>query len=221
VTRHRTRLIALTVAAALLAAACGSDGDDGTDAETEAAVETETTAADTTTTTDPATAPDTLAAPTVIPTAAIDVDSIGFIVDGEAADVFDRCSLYSAEEITGLLGELWAFDPGEPSQSTGCSWSSGSGTNLGYVLVVMGRVGPEFDARMGDSAATAILGEEEIGDEFYEITGSTYGPGVAFRQGDIGVQIHVIWGTQNLESRLAVERESELRVAENLSRRLP
>ena len=216
---HRRRLLAFVIAAALLAAACG--GDDAEEQladESDTAADTSAPSGETTPTPD---APDALPDPTLVPLGEIDVSGLGPIVDGEANDNFDRCSIFTARDLSGLLGEMWEFGDGEPRETIACAWQSGEGEELGFVLVAMGAADAEFDPRMGDSAAGFIVGDVDIGDQFYEITGSTYGPGVAFRQGNVGAQIHVIWGTPNTESRVAVEREAELRIAENLSFRLP
>jgi hypothetical protein len=216
---QRPRLAALTIALtiALVAAACG--GDSGSDDEADDTSASET-AADAPATPTPD-APDTLPPPTDVPVDEIDVSGLGPVVDGQADDDFDRCSVFTAETLSGLLGEMWEFAPGTPKETIACTWQAGEGEDLGFVLIAMGQADAEFDARMGDSAAGAVAGAVDIGDEFYDVTGSTYGPGVAFTQDDVGVLVHVIWGTPNTTSRVAVEREAELRIADNLSFRLP
>jgi hypothetical protein len=211
------RLLIVIAAVALLGSACG--GDDAEDQLADSAT-TETPAVEAATPTPEA--PDSLPVPTLVPLDEIDIAGLGPVIDGEADDEFNRCSLFTPENLSGLLGEMWSFGEGQHPSTIACSWSDGEGEDLGFVLIAMGAIEGEFDPRLGDSAAGSVpVPEIEIGDEFFDITGSTYGPGVAFRQGDVGVQIHVIWGTPNTTSRIAVEREAEIRIAENLSFRLP
>lgn len=216
-TRPRLAVLTIALTMALIAAACG--GDDDNDDQPAASADTEV--ADEAPATPTPEAPDSLPDPTIVPDDDIDVSGLGPVVDGEADDDFDRCSVYTAETLSGLLGELWAFEEGTPKETIACTWTSGEGEELGFVLVAMGAVGDEFDPRFGDSAATAVESEVAIGDVSYDIIGSTYGPGVAFQQGDVGALVHVVWGTPNTVSRVAVEREAELRVAANLAARLP
>lgn len=212
-----SRVLVVTLALTLTALACG--GDDAEDQLGGDEAQDSTASEETTPTPD---APDTLPDPALVPLDEIDTAGLGEVVDGQADDEFDRCSIFTPESLSGLLGDMWEFGQGESKETIGCAWQSGEGEDLGFVLVAMGAVGAEFDSRMGDSAATGIpLEGVEIGDEFYEIVGSTYGPGVAFSQGDVGVQVHVIWGTPNTTSRIALEEEAEIRIAENLSFRLP
>jgi hypothetical protein len=213
---HILRAVSLALVVALLTAACagGDDGPSESAADAESAVSADSTAAVT------PDAADSLPDSTAEPLGVIDVGDLAVILDGEANDDFDRCSVFTGDELAGLLGDMWPLGAAEQRGSTGCSWTVGSGESLGYVLVTVAAAGGEFDPRLGDSAAAPVAGDEDVGDEYYEITGSTFGPGVAFRQGDTGVQVHVIWGTADTDSRIAVEREAELRVADNIDSRL-
>jgi hypothetical protein len=206
----------LVLVVVLIAGACagGDDNASETAADVEAGATVNSTAAA------PPAAPEFLPDSTAKPVGVIEVGDISVIVDGEANDDFDRCSVFAGDELAGLLGDMWPLGAGAQRESTGCSWTVGSGENLGYVLVVLAAAGDEFDPRLGDSAAAPVPGDAAVGDDYYEITGSTFGPGVAFRQGDVGVQVHVVWGTPDPDARIAVEREAELRIADNISSRL-
>ena len=218
------------VAVLLLVAACGGGGDDETDATTPTA--STVTAAPTTTTPETTTTIDPLWLP-------IDASQLAPIeISGDdygVADSFNRCDIYAPDLLNSLLERRFSlvfdgagYDPGFSGNSGACIWDTASASvTLASVVLRLAALPPEAisgeeraDPAMGDSAV--VLGDIwrdycHWADPVWEMTGSTDGPGVAFRVGNIIAQINVVPFD---EAGTIDQQSAELVLAQNISRRL-
>ena len=218
------------VAVLLLVAACGGGGDD--DAEATTTTSSTATAAPTTTVTETTTTLDPLWLP-------IDASQLApmEIAEGDfaVADSFNRCDIYAPDLLNRLLKRRFSmvfdgagYDPGFSGNSGACIWdtASSSATSASVVLR-LSSLSPEAisgeeraDAAMGDSAV--VLGDIwrqycSWADPVWEMTGSTDGPGVAFRVGNTIAQVNIV----PFDEADAMDQQSaELVLAQNISRRI-
>ena len=219
------------IAVLLLVAACGGGGDDETDATITTTssvpiVETTTTLPETTTTIDPLWLP-------------IDASQLAPIEisrgDYAVADSFNRCDIYAPELLNRLLERRFSlvfdgagYDPGFSGNSGACIWDTASTSATAASIVLrLAALPPEAingeeraDPAMGDSAV--VLGDIwrdycHWADPVWEMTGSTDGPGVAFRVGNIIAQVNVVPFD---EAGTIDQQSAELVLAQNISRRL-
>jgi ABC-type glycerol-3-phosphate transport system substrate-binding protein len=209
--RSRLVLLAAIIATALVAAACGG-GDDGPSLPDDFDLAT-----------------DGLPAASSPPDRVIDTTRLGpFDIAGNVNDGFNRCSLYSPAELTELLAGAWELTVTR-DDGAACVWKNAEGADvLEYLRVAVVAARPSevggFDPTLGDDASdlnAAVESALEIGDETFEVPTGTYGSGIAFRKGDVAVQIHAIWGVDDFDAQQRVERQIEFRVAENIASRLP
>ena len=216
------------VAVLLLVAACGGGGDDEVDATTTSI----TTAAPTTTIPETTTTIDPLWLP-------IDASKLAPIEisggDYAVADSFNRCDIYAPDLLNRLLERRFSlvfdgagYDPGFSGNSGTCIWDTASASvTPASVVLRLAALPPEAisgeeraDPAMGDSAV--VLGDIwrdycHWADPVWEMTGSTDGPGVAFRVGNIIAQINVVPFD---EAGTIDQQSAELVLAQNISRRL-
>lgn len=218
------------VAVLLLVAACGGGGDDETDATTTTA--STATAAPTTTTPETTTTID----PLWLPIDASQLAPIEISVDDfSVADSFNRCDIYAPDLLNRLLERRFSlvfdgagYDPGFSGNSGACIWDTASASvTPASVVLRLAALPPEAisgeeraDPAMGDSAV--VLGDIwrdycHWADPVWEMTGSTDGPGVAFRVGNIIAQINVVPFD---EAGTIDQQSAELVLAQNISRRL-
>ena len=218
------------IAILLLTATCGGGGDDEADASTTTASSVPaaptTTVPETTTTIDPL-------------WVAIDASQMEpmEILEGDfaVADSFNRCDIYPPEQLTRLLERRFSmvfdaagYDPGFSSNSGACIWDTAStSATSASVVLRLAALSPEAisgeeraDPAMGDSAA--VLGDIwrqycSWADPVWEMTGSTDGPGVAFRVGNAIAQVNVV---PFEEADTTDQQTAELVLAQNISRRL-
>ena len=221
--------------ALLFAAACGGGEDEAvsttTTTTTSAASTVITTIPETTTTIDLLWLP--IDGATLAP---IEISEGDFAV----ADSFNRCDIYPPEQLTRLLERRFklnfsqtGYDPGLSGNSGACIWDTSPGStspddavSASVVLrlaalpraVISGE--ERADPAMGDSAA--VLGDIwrlycTWADPVWEMLGSTDGPGVAFRVGNVIAQINVV----PLDEVAQLDQQSaELVIAQQISRRL-
>ena len=218
------------IAVLLLTAACGSGGGDEAEVTTTAST---TPAASTTT------IPQTT---TTIDPLWVEIDASQMepmeILEGDfaVADSFNRCDIYAPEVLTRLLERRFSlvfdgagYDPGFSGNSGACIWDTAptSATSASVVLR-LAALSPEAisgeeraDPAMGDSAV--VLGDIwrrdycHWADPVWEMTGSTDGPGVAFRVGNVIAQVNVV----PFDEADAIDQlTAELVLAQNISRRL-
>lgn len=211
-TPRRYRWLAgLVLVAVGLAGACGGDGDGSALPEDFDLVA------------------DGLPEPVAVTERAIDTTRLGGLdIAGNVNDGFDRCGIYSLEELGDLLGGAWQLTDVR-TDGVACVWRNGEDAEvLEYVRIAIAEAQPTeiggFDPRLGDDASdleTVLESDLAIGDETYEVPTGTYGPGLAFRKGDTAVQVHAVWGVDDVEAGADVEHQIERRVAENLASRLP
>ena len=218
------------VAVLLLVAACGGGGDDEVDATTTTASTVTsaptTTIPETTTTIDPLWLP--IDASKLAP---IEISEGDFAV----ADSFNRCDIYAPDLLNRLLERRFSlvfdgagYDPGFSGNSGACIWDTASASvTTASVVLRLAALPPEAisgeeraDPDMGDSAV--VLGDIwrdycHWADPVWEMTGSTDGPGVAFRVGNIIAQINVVPFD---EAGTIDQQSAELVLAQNISRRL-
>lgn len=217
------------IAVLLLAAACGGGGDDEANATTTSSVpivETTTTIPETTTTIDPLWLP--IDASHLAP---IEISADDFSV----ADSFNRCDIYAPDLLNRLLERRFSlvfdgagYDPGFSGNSGACIWDTASASVTPASIVLRLAVLPpeaisgekRADPAMGDSAV--VLGDIwrdycHWADPVWEMTGSTDGPGVAFRVGNIIAQVNVVPFD---EAGTIDQQSAELVLAQNISRRL-
>ena len=223
------RFAAAITVVVLFTAACGGGGGDEaevtTTASTTAAAPT-TTILQTTTTKDPLW---------------VEIDASKMkpmeILEGDfaVADSFNRCDIYAPEVLTRLLERKFSlvfdgagYDPGFSGNSGACIWDTAStSATSASVVLRLAALSPEAisgeeraDPAMGDSAA--VLGDIwrqycSWADPVWEMTGSTDGPGVAFRVGNAIAQINVVPFD---EADTIDQLTAELVLAQNISRRL-
>lgn len=207
----RPRLVLLAAIIALVAAACGGGDDDGSLPD------------------DFDLATDGLPEASSVPDEAIDTTRLGpFDIAGNVNDGFDRCALYNPADLTELFAGAWELAV-ERVDGAACVWRNAEGADvLEYLRVAVVEARPSaiggFDPTLGDDASdlnTAVESALEIGDETFEVPTGTYGSGIAFRKGDVAVQVHAIWGVDDFDAQARVERQIEFRVAENIASRLP
>lgn len=224
------RFAAAIAVVVLFTATCGGGGDDDADASTTTASTTAaaptTTILQTTTTIDPLWNP-------------IDASKMKpmEILEGDfaVADSFNRCDIYAPEVLTRLLERRFSlvfdgagYDPGFSGNSGACIWDTAStSATAASVVLRLAALSPEAisgeeraDPAMGDSAA--VLGDIwrqycSWADPVWEMTGSTDGPGVAFRVGNAIAQINVVPFD---EADSIDQLTAELVLAQNISRRL-
>ena len=218
------------VAVLLLVAACGGGGDDEVDATTTTAstvtAAPSTTVPETTTTIDPLWLP--IDASKLAP---IEISGDDFSV----ADSFNRCDIYAPDLLNRLLERRFSlvfdgagYDPGFSGNSGACIWDTASASvTTASVVLRLAALPPEAisgeeraDPAMGDSAV--VLGDIwrdycHFADPVWEMTGSTDGPGVAFRVGNIIAQVNVVPFD---EAGTIDQQSAELVLAQNISRRL-
>lgn len=211
--RPRLILLAAVTAIALVAAACGGGDDDAGPSLPD----------------DFDLAADGLPEPTSVPDEAIDTTLLGpFDIAGNVNDGFDRCGLYNPADLSELLAGAWELTV-ERVDGAACVWRNAEGAEvLEYLRVAVVEARPSeiggFDPTLGDDASdlnTAVESALEIGDETFEVPTGTYGSGIAFRKGDVAVQVHAIWGVDDFDAQARIERQIEFRVAENIASRLP
>lgn len=218
------------VAVLLLVAACGGGGDDEVDATTPTAstvtAAPSTTVPETTTTIDPLWLP-------------IDASQLAPIEisggDYAVADSFNRCDIYAPDLLNRLLERRFSlvfdgagYDPGFSGNSGACIWDTApASVTTASVVLRLAALPPEAisgeeraDPDMGDSAV--VLGDIwrdycHWADPVWEMTGSTDGPGVAFRVGNIIAQVNVVPFD---EAGTIDQQSAELVLAQNISRRL-
>ena len=215
----------------LLTATCGGGGDDEADASTTTA--SSVPAAPTTTTPETTTTIDPL-------WVAIDASQMEpmEILEGDfaVADSFNRCDIYPPEQLTRLLERRFSmvfdaagYDPGFSGNSGACIWDTAStSATSASVVLRLAALSPEAisgeeraDPAMGDSAV--VLGDIwridycHWADPVWEMTGSTDGPGVAFRVGNAIAQVNVVPFD---EADTTDQHTAELVLAQNISRRL-
>ncbi|MEQ8717265.1 MAG: hypothetical protein RIE08_06610 [Acidimicrobiales bacterium] len=208
--RSRLVLLAAIVTIALVAAACGG-GDDGSLPD------------------DFDLAAEGLPEASSVPDRTIDTTPLGpFDIGGNVNDGFDRCGLYNPTELTELFAGAWELSVVR-GDGAACVWRNVEGADvLEYLRVAVVEARPSeiggFDPTLGDDASdlnTAVESALEIGDETFEVPTGTYGSGIAFRKGDVAVQVHAIWGVDDFDAQARIERQIEFRVAENIASRLP
>ena len=225
------RFAAAIAVVVLFTAACGGGGDDDaqatstTTASTMPAAST-TTVPETTTTKDPLW---------------VEIDASKMepmeILEGDfaVADSFNRCDIYAPEVLTRLLERRFSlvfdgagYDPGFSGNSGACIWDTAStSATAASVVLRLAALSPEAvsgeeraDPAMGDSAA--VIGDIwrqycSWADPVWEMTGSTDGPGVAFRVGNVIAQVNVVPFD---EADAIDQQQAELVLAQNISHRL-
>ena len=225
------RFAAAIAVVVLFTAACGGGGDDDaqatstTTASTMPAAST-TTVPETTTTKDPLW---------------VEIDASKMepmeILEGDfaVADSFNRCDIYAPEVLTRLLERRFSlvfdgagYDPGFSGNSGACIWDTAStSATAASVVLRLAALSPEAvsgeeraDPAMGDSAA--VIGDIwrdycHWADPVWEMTGSTDGPGVAFRVGNVIAQVNVVPFD---EADAIDQQQAELVLAQNISHRL-
>lgn len=215
----------------LFAVACGGGGDDEVVATTTTTSTTTAAPAptipETTTTIDPLWLP--IDASQMAP---MEISGGDFAV----ADNFSRCDIYAPDLLNRLLERRFSlvfdgagYDPGFSGNNSGaCLWDTSSASaTAASVVLRLAALSPEAisgeeraDPAMGDGAA--VLGDIwrnycSWADPVWEMTGSTDGPGVAFRVGNIIAQVNVVPFD---EAGTIDQQTAELVLAQNISRRL-
>ena len=227
------RFAAAITVVVLFAAACGSGGGDEAEVTTTAST---TLAAATTTIPQTTTTIDPLWVELWVEIDASQMEPME-ILEGDfaVADSFNRCDIYAPEVLTRLLERRFSlvfdgagYDPGFSGNSGACIWGTAStSATSASVVLRLAALSPEAisgeeraDPAMGDSAV--VLGDIwrrycHWADPVWEMTGSTDGPGVAFRVGNVIAQVNVV----PFDEADAIDQlTAELVLAQNISRRL-